>query len=384
MEEYDEIQAANIFPSVQEDASVASGTPLNLTLDLSNRGSEHTNSHEVDQLKAQVESLRQQLAERDSSVNELQRQIQTDKRAHDKLKERYELFMGTSGSVSTSSNSMSMTASTHSMHTTGTSTRRLNNTSDNNAPLRRVNTLDSARRTDNDSTSLSTADMQRLHHHMDQLEADKDASLQKTLKLSVALAESKAKCSELESQLEEYQHVMGIQSNNHLFGGTKKKETSAAKTPKTTGRAKRRGSTGIMDSFLIPITDIRLNDSNISDVNLDSDVEGGMDRSNKTIDIDMDGDGDHDEYGDSFQEDTTEGTDTLGWSGRGALSYFSERGSGNTRRGRLARSQSSKESSGSNSNKGNALTNGLRGFRGMISGGRSSTSTSTSNSSHGM
>jgi hypothetical protein len=125
-------------------------------------------SSETQTLRAHVESLRQQLAERDTTVNQLQRQIQQDKRHHDKLQQKWKLFFGS--------------------HATTPSPRS--------------------------NSSSTSVELGRLHEHLEQLERDKNAALSKAVQLSVALAESRAAVSTLQDELEEARNIIQLQHNN--------------------------------------------------------------------------------------------------------------------------------------------------------------------------
>ncbi|CAB9516540.1 expressed unknown protein [Seminavis robusta] len=156
-------------------------------------------------LRAQIESLRQQLAERDLTVNELQRQMQEDKRHHDKLQQRWDLFFSSSNNTTTTTPSSLMSDSS----TRGD--RRSNmgrGTSYRSAPYT-GKTEDSMK-----TTTMTALEVQKLNDRMDQLEAEKEAALQKAIKLSVALADTRATVSTLESQLEESQRIIAAQNTS--------------------------------------------------------------------------------------------------------------------------------------------------------------------------
>lgn len=373
-EEYDEIQKANIFPTVQEDQSVTSRT----SVDMSATSSGSANNAEespaappapsasvVEDLKAEIESLRQQLAERDLTVNELHNQIQEDKRAHDKLQTRWDLFFGSDKAMSSSSMSMS--------------TRRLQSSSTNSSPA-------------SDSTTLSPTDMLKLTKHMDQLEEEKEACVQKTIKLAVALAESKAKCSTLESQVEEMQNIILIQNKNcsplgFLSGGSTTPSTSThgfplnksthSTTPASAsassagkGKVRRRASMGgvppPMDSFLA-VSEIQLNDDSHNSNSVNMEQQGHV-----SISLD-------DECESSLQQNShmererdfndidsccfSLESESLGWSGR-PMSYLSER---SNRSDRGASRSASMNTTTTPKGGSNPLAKGLREFRNMIS-----------------
>jgi hypothetical protein len=151
---------------------------------------------EADALRAQVESLRQQLGERDAIVNQLQRQIQQDKRNHDKLQKKWNLFFGfgTSANTNTNPNAAASTSTITSMASSPRSTSSIHSNTTNNAELVRVK------------------------EHLEQLERDKNAALSKAIQLSVALAESRAAVSTLQAQLEESRTIIRLQQNTANSG----------------------------------------------------------------------------------------------------------------------------------------------------------------------
>lgn len=127
----------------------------------------------------EVEFLRQQLAERDLKINELQQELQATKRQNEKLSNRLSTVWGN----------------------TSTCTSGSGGKEDGNARL------------------------YRLNQHLEKLELEKEQNMQKTVQLSVALAESKARVSELEGDLEEYKALVMRQEGK---GHRKTKKVSAA------------------------------------------------------------------------------------------------------------------------------------------------------------
>jgi len=245
MEEYDEIQNANIFPSAEADDGVGAcplpdshhsasiegcPSPIRMTTKTTSTTSTSPSTtaemSEADKLRQEVEFLRQQLAERDGTVNELHQQIQEDKNAHKKLQAKWDLFFGSVSSGSGSGSGMSTTSyggnrSTSPTPASSSSSRggRNNYDSSMDGSSRSLMNVSSHHTPKNNGAGGGPIPTEhkhqllRLNTAMEKLESEKEACMQKTLKLAVQLAETKAKVSTLESQLDEYKNVILYQNS---------------------------------------------------------------------------------------------------------------------------------------------------------------------------
>lgn len=134
----------------------------------------------------EVECLRQQLAERDHQINQLQQELMTVKKVNDRLNGRLTALVGNNNSgdvLASASSSSSVT-----------------------------------------NSSEHSSKLHRLNQHLEQLEVKHEQTLEKMVQLSVQLAESKARVNELEGQVEDYQHQFQTaattnNSNNHNAAG---------------------------------------------------------------------------------------------------------------------------------------------------------------------
>lgn len=142
-------------------------------------------------LKVEVEFLRQQLAERDNQINDLQQKVQEGKRNTDRLQSRLNIFLG------------------------GPNTK--------------------------DDVSAH-GKLTKVYKQLQDVEQERDDYRNKSVELSVSLADAKAKVSTLESTLEEYQSLVSSSAEGrawwkkfrNLQSGEQEEEVVAVEPAKNT------------------------------------------------------------------------------------------------------------------------------------------------------